>query len=94
MSYLDSGFNENLIRTIYPAAQMYDSSNVSEIIGEGAISDPQVSKMSASKLTAGILSAVTQIGDESIFIDGEERRIIVNDGTNDRVLIGKLAGKF
>lgn len=34
-----------------------------------------------------------RVGDK-VLIDGANERYIVNDGTNDRVLIGKLAGKF
>ena len=34
------------------------------------------------------------VGDNKVKVDGAEERIIINDGTNDRVLTGKLAGKF
>jgi len=35
-------------------------------------------------------NTVIRIGDDNIIIDGENNRIIVNDGTDDRVIIGKL----
>lgn len=94
-SYLDSGFNENLIRSQYPDSMaQYDSVNISDIISGTSLGDQQISGLSASKIRAGIIAAITKLGDDSVVLDGEERRIIVNDGTNDRVLIGRLVGKF
>ncbi|MDH4127306.1 MAG: hypothetical protein OEV44_01030 [Spirochaetota bacterium] len=34
------------------------------------------------------------VGDNNVKIDGAGRNILVNDGTNDRILIGYLEGKF
>lgn len=34
------------------------------------------------------------VGDAKVLIDGSNKRIVINDGTNDRVLLGYLAGKF
>ena len=34
------------------------------------------------------------VGGTNLIIDGDESRIVLNDGSDDRVLIGKLAGKF
>ena len=36
MSYLDSGFNENLVRNQYPSEQQYDNANIGELIGNGS----------------------------------------------------------
>jgi hypothetical protein len=41
-----------------------------------------------------LVSGQVIIGDNAVIIDGEERTIIVNDGSNDRVLIGKQVGGF
>jgi hypothetical protein len=41
-----------------------------------------------------IASVFTVGGVNNIKIDGVEKRIMINDGTYDRVLLGKLAGKF
>lgn len=41
--------------------------------------------------SAGMLPGTTVLrigGDENVLIDGANRRIIISDGTNDRVLIG------
>lgn len=50
--------------------------------------------VSASRITAGTIAAAANLGNSSVILDGANKRIIVNDGTNDRVLIGYLAGKF
>lgn len=107
MSYLDSGYNENLIRDIYPSTQQVDNVNISELIGNGVsipvsgvdiqvdnIKDWMIETLSIAKLIAGTINVVANIGSANIKIDGEENNIVVNDGTNDRVLIGYLAGKF
>jgi len=50
--------------------------------------------VSASQITAGTIAAAANLGSSSVILDGANKRIIVNDGTNDRVLIGYLSGKF
>lgn len=44
--------------------------------------------------TGTLISGSVIVGDNSVIIDGENRRIIVNDGVNDRILIGKQIGGF
>lgn len=44
--------------------------------------------------TTQILSGKIIVGDNKIVIDGVNKRIIINDGTNDRVLLGYQAGGF
>jgi len=39
-------------------------------------------------------NTVIRIGETNLKIDGENRRIILNDGTNDRILIGYQSGGF
>lgn len=41
-----------------------------------------------------IVTGQVNVGNSRIIIDGEKRTIVVNDGVNDRVLIGYLEGKF
>jgi hypothetical protein len=92
-TYLTSGANQSLVRTAGDEVQ-FDSANIDTILEAGSISDKQVKNISADKITAGTFSAITKVGDTSVSIDGEQKRIIVNDGTNDRVLIGKAVGLF
>lgn len=47
-----------------------------------------------SNVRAGTNSAALAVGDGKVLLDGGNKRIVINDGTNDRVLIGYLAGKF
>lgn len=46
--------------------------------------------------TSGVLpgNTVIQIGTSNIKIDGANRRIIISDGTTDRIIIGFLSGGF
>lgn len=50
--------------------------------------------VSASRITAGTIAVAANLGASNVLLDGANKRIIVNDGTNDRILIGYLAGKF
>jgi hypothetical protein len=105
MSYLDSGFNQNLIRTRENPLQV-DSNNIEEVIRDGSISinslalrsdnikDFMIEELSVAKLLAGDITVAMNVGGSNVKIDGENTRIIINDGTNDRVLLGYLAGAF
>jgi hypothetical protein len=37
-----------------------------------------------------IITGLVAVGDNSLILDGESRRIVVNDGSNDRIIIGNL----
>lgn len=54
--------------------------------------------VSVARLTAGTIAVAANLGALSgsagVILDGANKRIVINDGTNDRVLIGYLAGKF
>lgn len=50
--------------------------------------------MPFSGVTTGTNAVALNIGNGNVKIDGANKRIIVNDGTNDRVLMGYLSGKF
>jgi hypothetical protein len=50
--------------------------------------------VSASRITAGTIAAAANLGNANVILDGANKRIVINDGTNDRVLIGYLSGKF
>jgi hypothetical protein len=39
-------------------------------------------------------TGIITVGNSNVKIDGVNKRIIINDGTNDRVLIGFLSGGF
>lgn len=95
VSYIDLGFNQYGLNTIGVAQQM--PSNLADYIlevAENSVTNNKVKSISASKLTAGVISAIASLGDEAVKLDGENRRIIISDGTNDRVLIGYQSGGF
>lgn len=60
-------------------------------IADATIGDAKISELSADKIQTGVLSAVATLGDESngfVKIDGPNKRIIVNDGRTNTILIG------
>lgn len=64
-----------------------------------SVKNRNVETISADKITAGTVLVQIPIGsggatDGYILIDGENNRIVVNDGTYDRVLIGFQSGGF
>ena len=49
----------------------------------------------AGTIQAGtLISGMVVVGDNNVVINGDERNIIVNDGTNDRVLLGYQLNGF
>lgn len=49
----------------------------------------------AGEIQAGsLISGLVVVGDNNIVIDGENKRIVINDGNTDRVLIGYQDGGF
>jgi len=53
-----------------------------------------VSKTGTNEQVSGTIRLGTGTGAASIILDGANKRIIVNDGTHDRVLIGYQSGGF
>jgi len=47
-----------------------------------------------ANIRGGTNSKQLLVGASNVLIDGTNKRIVINDGTNDRVLMGYLAGKF
>ncbi len=60
----------------------------------GMIRTTHIKSMSIDKLLAGTIVVTFNVGAANITLDGANKRIVVNDGTNDRVLIGYQAGGF
>lgn len=57
------------------------------------VSSWNVITITADQITTGTLAAGTEVsvGDNSIIISGTNKTIVINDGTNDRVIIGQLS---
>jgi len=53
-----------------------------------------VAKAGTNEQVSGTIRLGTGTGAASIILDGGNKRIIINDGTNDRILIGYQSGGF
>jgi hypothetical protein len=66
-------------------------------IEDEAVTDAKITSLSANKILAGELIVPVDLGTLGsgyIRLDGENNRIIINDGTNDIILLGYQAGGF
>jgi hypothetical protein len=64
------------------------SPNATARIANASITDAKISSLSAAKITAGNLVVPVDVGDPAsgyIRLDGVNNRIIINDGTDDRM---------
>lgn len=64
----------------------------------GAVTTTKVQFVTADKIAAGTVQVAmnlgTNIGSAYILLDGANNRIIINDGTTDRILMGYDSGGF
>lgn len=80
VTYLDIGFNPYGLKTLQSAQQI--PANLADYIleiAENSVSNKKVKSVSADKITAGTLAAITNVGDESIQLDGENKTIKIYD---------------
>jgi hypothetical protein len=77
----EAGFNVYLNRELFATTD----SNISITAGGGSYTD-------ASSLVGGIIGAegIIYLGSKQVRLDGKNKRIVINDGTTDRVIIGYL----
>ena len=63
-------------------------------IVDAAITNAKIVTLAANKLTAGTLTVAVDVGTASggafVRVDGANNRIIVNDGTTNRIVIGNV----
>lgn len=81
VTYIDIGFNPYGIKSLQSAQAI--PANLADFVLETAeysISNKKVKSVSADKITAGTLAAVTNVGDESIELNGEDHTIRIYDG--------------
>ena len=82
VTYLDIGFNPYGLKSLQSAQQI--PANLADYIlevAENSVSNKKIRSVSADKVTAGTLAAVTNVGNESIELDGEDRVIRIYDGS-------------
>lgn len=92
-----SSVTEDILADLAVIAQKLATGSVTATkIANLAVGNAAIANMSADKLTTGTLQASTTVyvGVNSVRIEGQNRRIVVNDGTNDRVLLGYQSGGF
>ena len=80
ITYLDLGFDSFGLSAIGSSKQI--PANLADYmleVAENSITNKKVRDVSADKITAGTLAAVTNVGDTSIVLDGENRVIKVYD---------------
>ena len=82
-NYLDSGFDSFMERSI-GAAQP----NITTLEGVSAMVSSGDINFDASQIS-GSLGDRIQVGGGNVIIDGANKRIIVNDGNVDRIIIGE-----
>jgi hypothetical protein len=69
----------------------YDFDTTNE---RNSVNMTHIKNLSLDSLTAGTITTTIYLGGPNIVLDGANNRIIINDGTVDRILIGYLAGGF
>lgn len=58
------------------------------------VTNSKVASIVADKIAAGTVNVQVGIGEGNILLDGENNYILINDGTDDRILIGKQENGF
>jgi len=92
-SYLELGFDvfglNQIVQNSFSSANQNDAFfELSEAsIGNNklknlTVTDAKIQSLSADKITAGTLAAVTNVGDESIQLDGENKTIKIFDDSS------------
>lgn len=92
--YLKSGFDEYLQRQVEtgapPTLSMLD---VDSMIDDSSISGGKIINLEADKLTSGTITAIANLGEAAagyVRLDGENNRLVVHDGTTNRIVIGNV----
>ena len=83
VTYLDLGFDSFGLSAIGSSKQI--PANLADYmleVAENSVSNKKIKSVSADKITAGTLAAVTNVGDESIQLDGENKTIKIFDDSS------------
>lgn len=92
--YLKSGFDEYLQRPV--EAQAPTSLSLIDVDGaieDGSILGGKIVNLEADKLASGTITAVANLGEAAtgyVKLDGQNNRIVVHDGTTNRIVIGNV----
>jgi hypothetical protein len=77
-------------------AKIKDAAITNAKIQDAAITNAKISNVSANKITTSTLTAQVNVGSGTGYVklDGENNRIIINDGSRDIILIGYQLNGF
>jgi len=96
----DNGIKDGIVQTegiedlAVTNAKIDNLAVTSAKIDNLAVTNAKINDLSVDKLTTGTINVAANVGGTNVKIDGTETRILMNDGANDRLLIGRLVGKF
>lgn len=82
-TYLDLGF-DTFGRSSIGAAQQIPANLADYMleVAENSVTNKKVRSISADKITAGTITAVTNIGNDSVKLDGEDHSIKIYDASD------------
>ncbi len=86
-------FGNNVMRDSVTTLHLQNASITNAKIGSLAVQDGNILSLSANKLTAGTVLVSVNVGSAAsgyVLIDGVNNRILVNDGTTNRIVIGNV----
>lgn len=86
----DSEYERGVINTVH----IKDASINNAKLGTAIIGTAQIGTLSFNEISGGTIGVTANLGGTSIRLEGGNARIILNDGTNDRILIGSQSGGF
>jgi hypothetical protein len=71
-------------------AKLGSASVTSIKIGGTAVTNDKISSVGANKLSSGTISSQIALGSANILLDGTNNRILIYDGTANRVALGNI----
>lgn len=90
-NWVDEGYDKYLTDKVSPSGSQYmTASEFNSQVQDGAITTIKIAEINAGRIVSGVLYST----DQQTYFDLDGKRIIINDGSNDRVLLGYLAGGF
>ena len=92
--YGDAVFGSSELGIWLGAADFEDAPFSVDMAGNVVASSATLSAYISKAGTSQALTGDFNLDDGNVKIDGANNRILINDGTNDRILIGKDAGGF
>jgi|GEM_PF-1998662 len=92
----DIAWYNRLARQFIGSAFIAEAAIKTAHIAEAQIVDAHISNLSVSKLTSGIITAdnIYVGSDQKFWLSGANQNLVVNDGTRDRVIVGKNGSDY